>query len=74
MAFTGLYTEYYYYSKWIFVFLYRAGSYDYFNGHEEICGFKRETNLIKICWTPCQAKKYVNSQLINPKSEKDICK
>lgn len=48
-GFTGLYFEYYYYRKWIFVFRYRRGAYDYWNGSEERCGVKSETNLECIC-------------------------
>lgn len=74
MAFTGLYTEYRYYSWFIFVYLYRAGTYDYWNGHEAICGFKRQTSLVKICISPCKAKQYVNSLRINPLPKEDVCK
>ncbi len=56
MAFTGLYTEYYYYSKWIFVFRFRSGAFDYYRGREEICGWNKKTDLFEICLTPAKAK------------------
>jgi len=58
MSFTGLYTEYYYFSKWIFVCRFRSGAFDYWSGREEICGWHKQTDIIKICLTPTKAKKY----------------
>ena len=74
MGFTGLYFEYKYYSWWVFVFLYRRGTYDYWNGREAVCGLREQTKLVKVCLTPCNAKKYVNSQRVEPKIEEEICK
>jgi hypothetical protein len=53
------------------VFLHREGAYDYYKGREEICGSHKQTDLIKICLTPSNAKKYVDSLRIK-KDEKGI--
>lgn len=48
MAFTGLYKEYYFYSFFIFVFRFRSGAYDYWNGAEDMCGWRKESDLTSI--------------------------
>ena len=56
MGFTGLYKEYYYYSWFIFVFRFRSGTYDYYRGKEERCGWVEKSDLIDIRLTPSKAK------------------
>jgi len=61
MGFTGLYTQYYYYAWFIFVIRVRAGAFDYHNGREEVCGYRKQTNVDSICLTPSRAKAIVES-------------
>ena len=56
MSFTGLLYKKSYFTKFIFVYKYEEGAYDYFRGNEEICGFHKETTLIKVCLTSSRAK------------------
>ena len=65
MGFTGLYTKYFYFSWFIFVFKHKSGAYDYYDGREERCGWRATNELISIHLLPSNAK--LKSKQLNDK-------